>query len=472
MLTRSPPMRSVAFTIAFFVVAFGLLLFVWQRFGGVTPLQAHGYRVHVRFAQAQNLQPNADVRMAGVRIGKVVSVTPTTKRTDAALEIDARYAPLRSGTRVITRIKTLLGETFVALAPGSPAAPPIPEGATIADANVAPTQQLDEVLGAFDAKTRARLRRFLELTAAAVADRGDELNQSLGHLGPAAEDLDTLISTLDDQGPQLRAFVGRTADVFTALAGRPESLRRLVRAGDTLLATTDDARDGLRQTVDALGPLARELTASTISALAAARAAAPTMRTLRPASGHAPAALSGAQRLAHELTLLLRRLPPSMRATRAGLPAAVRLVQATRPLDAQLLDAGRQAVPVLDLARAYAQDLVGSLAAFAALQQPTARGSDGVARHYLRALIIVNNEVSAKQTARPASNRHNAYPRPGWLNDLAAGKLTSSDCDNAKPGGANTTPPLSLDPPAPCLVQPGWPFRGSTRYYPAVTEAP
>ena len=165
MLTRSPSMRAILFTVAFLVAAFALLLFVWQRFGGITPLSPKGYRVHVHFAQAQNLQPNADVRMAGVKVGEVVSVTPTTGRTDAVLQIDRPYVPLRQGTRVITRVKTLLGETFVALAPGSRDAPAIPEGGAIANADIAQTQQLDEVLGAFDAKTRTTLRRYLEMTA-------------------------------------------------------------------------------------------------------------------------------------------------------------------------------------------------------------------------------------------------------------------------------------------------------------------
>jgi len=85
--------------------------------------------VHVHFGQAQNLQPNADVRIAGVKVGTVVSVTPTTGRTDAVLQIDRQYVPLRQGTHVITRVKTLLGETFVALAPAPRSAPAIPRAA-------------------------------------------------------------------------------------------------------------------------------------------------------------------------------------------------------------------------------------------------------------------------------------------------------------------------------------------------------
>src|SRR3954465_9221781 len=218
MLTRSPSIRAILTTVAFLLAAFALLLFVWQRFGGVTPLTPKGYRVHVHFGQAQNLQPNADVRIAGVKVGTVVSVTPTTGRTDAVLQINGQYVPLRQGTHVITRVKTLLGETFVALSPGPRSAPAIPEGGSIANADIAPTQQLDEVLGAFDARTRTTLRRYLQMTAASVRSRGDSINTSLGHLGPTAQDLDSLITTLDHQRGDLRTFIGQTGAVFDAIA--------------------------------------------------------------------------------------------------------------------------------------------------------------------------------------------------------------------------------------------------------------
>ena len=471
MLTRTPSIRSVVYMLVFFVAAFGLLLFVWQRFGGVTPLQAKGYRVHVHFAQAQNLQPNADVRMAGVTIGRVASVTPTTRRTDAVLEIQPRYVPLQAGTRVITRVKTLLGETFVALAPGSPSAQPIPDGGSIANANVAQTQQLDEVLGAFDAKTRTTVRRYLEQTAAALHGRGYDINQTLGHLGPTAADLDVLIGTLDSQRADVARFIDKTGVVFDALARRPEALRELVRSGDSVLATTDHVRSGLRRTIDALVPLQRELTAGAHSALAAARLARPTLHTLRPASRNADGAISGAQRLGHQLTGLFRELPPSLDASRTGLPATRKLLNATRPLNAQLWPAGRQLVPTLDLAKAYAPDLAGAFGSLGAALQVTALGTDGVPRHYLRSLITINDESSAKQTDRPSTNRHNAYPRPGWLNDLITGPLKSSDCTFAP--ASPTAPPIvvGVEGPPPCVVQGGWPFRGNTRYFPLMAPA-
>jgi virulence factor Mce-like protein len=472
MLTRSPAVRSIVFMVVFFLAAFALLLFVWQRFGGVAPLSPKGYRVHVHFAQAQNLQPNADVRMAGVKVGKVVSVTPTTGRTDAVLEIERPYVPLRRGTRVMTRVKTLLGETFVALAPGSRDAPAIPEGGSISNNDIGETQQLDEVLGAFDAKTRTTLRRYLQMTAESVDGRGDDLNDALGHLGPTAQQLDTLISTLDAQRGDLKTFIDKTGGVFDAIARRPAALRELVRSGDSVLATTDRMRTGLRRTIDALVPFQRELRTSTGSALAAARLARPTLRTLRMPSRHSGAAISGGERLGHALTSLFRDLPPSLRAARPGLPATQQMLRASRPLSVQLLAAGRQLNPLLDLARAYDKDLMGSLGAFSSALQSTVTESDGVARHYLRGLMVANNESNGKQAKRPYTNRHNAYPRPGWLNELSNGSLSSSDCNNITPDPNAPTFPIGTSGVTPCKVQGGWSFRGHSTYFPQMSPAP
>jgi ABC-type transporter Mla subunit MlaD len=372
----------------------------------------------------------------------------------------------------MTRVKTLLGETFVALAPGSRDEPAIPEGGTIANANIAQTQQLDEVLGAFDAKTRTTLRRYLEMTAESVDGRGVELNDSLGHLGPTAQELDSLISTLDAQRGDLQTFIDKTGGVFEAIARRPAALRGLVRSGDSVLATTDRMRNGLRGTIDSLVPLQRELRTTTGSALAAARLARPTLRTLRAPSRNVAAALSGGERLGRALTSLFRDLPPSLRAARPGLPATQRLLRASRPLSVQLLAAGRQLNPLLDLARAYGKDLVGSFASFSSAMQSTTIGTDGVARHYMRSVLAENNEGNGREAKRPYTNRHNAYPRPGWLNELATGTLSSSDCNNLTPDPNAPTVPIGTTGVAPCKVQGGWTFRGHTSYFPQMSAEP
>ena len=78
------------------------------------------------------------MRISGVSVGKVKRIDlATTGHADATIEIDARYAPIPDDTRAILRQKTLLGETYVELTPGSNEAPPLPEGGTLPQAQVA-----------------------------------------------------------------------------------------------------------------------------------------------------------------------------------------------------------------------------------------------------------------------------------------------------------------------------------------------
>src|SRR5690242_19318899 len=97
----------------FALSCFGLLLFLWLSFGGTIPLAPKGYRFQVDFASATQLSQQADVRISGVNVGKVVRLTRNTDQTRATIQIDAKYAPLPADSKAMLRSKTLLGETYV-----------------------------------------------------------------------------------------------------------------------------------------------------------------------------------------------------------------------------------------------------------------------------------------------------------------------------------------------------------------------
>src|SRR5947209_3349182 len=140
MATQAPSRRALMMLVAFALGCFGTTLFVWQKFGGSIPLAPKGYRFHVLFAQGTNLAPNNDVRISGVPVGKVVAVVPRGQLTDATIQLEQRYVPLPSDARAILRTKTLLGETFVALTPGTRTAPKLADGGTLPVAQVSPTK--------------------------------------------------------------------------------------------------------------------------------------------------------------------------------------------------------------------------------------------------------------------------------------------------------------------------------------------
>ena len=111
MQKRAPTLGNIVVIILFALSCFGLLLFLWESFGGALPLKPKGYRVTVAFPRTFALAEQSDVRISGVNIGHVISLKlGKSGRTEATLEIAGQYAPIRADMHAILRQKTLLGE--------------------------------------------------------------------------------------------------------------------------------------------------------------------------------------------------------------------------------------------------------------------------------------------------------------------------------------------------------------------------
>src|SRR3954471_9503378 len=196
----------------FALSCFGLLLFLWIAFGGNIPLKPKGYRFTTSFSEATQLAEEADVRISGVPVGRVKTIEPdpATGRSDVVVELQARYAPLPSDARAMLRQKTLLGETYVELTPGSPDAAKLPEGGTLPEGQVSDTVELDEIFRAFDPRTRRAFQAWMQQQAAALEGRGRDLNDALGNLGPFAQDAADVAAILARQSGALRRTVANT----------------------------------------------------------------------------------------------------------------------------------------------------------------------------------------------------------------------------------------------------------------------
>src|ERR1700679_2144663 len=99
MQKRAPKLGNMLVIILFVLSCFGLLLFLWESFGGSLPLKPKGYRLTVAFPRALALAEESDVRISGVDVGHVVALKlGKDGRTHATLELESQYAPLRSDT--------------------------------------------------------------------------------------------------------------------------------------------------------------------------------------------------------------------------------------------------------------------------------------------------------------------------------------------------------------------------------------
>ena len=138
MIKQTPSIGRMIAMVGFTLSVFAILIFLWLAFGGTVPLQAQGYRFTVNMPEAATLAVEADVRMAGVNVGKVKSkeLDKGGARTIVDVQLDNQYAPIPKDTHAILRQKTLLGETYLELAPGHKSAGMLPDGGRLANSRV------------------------------------------------------------------------------------------------------------------------------------------------------------------------------------------------------------------------------------------------------------------------------------------------------------------------------------------------
>ena len=213
MIKQAPSLGRILTMVAFTLSCFGIVLFLWLSFGGSIPLRPEGYRVKVAFPEATQLAQSAEVRISGVKVGRVRSVEPNeqTGLTDTEIEIDSRYAPIPVDTRAILRQKTLLGETYVELSPGTAGAGDegrLADGGKLPQGQVSETVELDEILRTFDPETRRQFSVWFDQQGEAVRGNAEAINDALGNLTPFAEETDKVLAVLRQQSGETRRLHG------------------------------------------------------------------------------------------------------------------------------------------------------------------------------------------------------------------------------------------------------------------------
>ncbi|MEA2353021.1 MAG: phospholipid/cholesterol/gamma-HCH transport system substrate-binding protein [Thermoleophilaceae bacterium] len=458
MQKRAPSLAQIAIMVVFALSCFLILTYIWKSFGGPSPLAAKGYRVQANFEEATQLADTADVRISGVTVGRVVKTEETAGRTHVTMQIERRYAPISRASRAILRQKTLLGETYVELAPGSRTAGLVPDNGTLPNRQVAATTELDEITRALDSRTRTDLQRLVGSLAGGLAGRGQDINDALGNLPPFADDSTQLLRTLDVQHRAVRRLVRDTGVVFGALGRRQGELSALVRAGDRVLATTAARDRDLADTVRILPTTLAELRPTLVDLRGLTADAGPVVHDLRPGARALAPALRDAAVLAPELQGTFRDVDKLVTASREGVPATTRIVHAARPLFDVLVPVLQNAQPIVDYLGLFKGELVSQISSVAAsFQGSEPQGAGGPSLHFLRALVPLSGEASVTQTQRYGSNRHNPYPVPGFMNRLKTFEQ-AIDCRNV----GNTPAP---DATPPCEVQKPFTFRGKARQF-------
>ncbi len=502
MQKRAPTFGNILVILLFALSCFGLMLFLWESFGGPVPLKPKGYQFTIAFPRSLALAEQSDVRISGVDVGHVVALKLGKEgKTIATVELSSQYAPIRADTHAILRQKTLLGETYVQLIPqGDPlgrSGPYLPDGGRLGESQVEPSVTLDEVLSAFDPKTRAAFKIWMKAVSEGIDGRGEQINADFAELQPFSEHANKLVSILASQEGAVSALVKNTGVVFDALSERDDQFRELIVNGEKTFHAAASESQAFAQAWKALPEFERSSQVSFKEFDKFSKIANPFFDEFRPTQLQLSALVKATKPFAPVYDSFLTGLGPLTKAAEKGLPKVKQITGLTVPLLENVRPVLHNFDPFFEFMTQYIPETLASFANFTAATQAHLGNSNtnnqGPPLHYLRTMQVLSPESLAIYTKRIGTNRANPYFQPGAFRALGNGGLQVFEggaCADSAPsvsGPPNETISQSLIEdlikfrvanapetpnavPAPACNQQGpFTWNGQTSQYPHVT---
>ncbi|QDQ94233.1 MCE family protein [Rhodococcus sp. WB9] len=217
------------------------------------PFIGAGSTYHAEFSEAAGLKPSNEVRIAGVKVGKVTSVELDGDHVDVAFKVSDAW--VGNETSASIQIKTILGQKYLALDPrGSD---------TLNPSDVIP---LDRTTSPYD---------VIEAFSAAAQTVGDidsdQLAQSMVTLSQAFEGTPTeirasldgvsrLSQTIASRDQELQKLFDATGKTTKVLADRNAEFNRLISDAGLLLGELNSRQQSISQLLTGTQRLSQQLT--------------------------------------------------------------------------------------------------------------------------------------------------------------------------------------------------------------------
>ena len=219
------------------------------------PLIGGGDTYYAAFSDSSGIKVNDEVRIAGVRVGKVTSVGLDGDHVKVAFRITSA-ADFGKETGAEIKVKTLLGQMFLSLDPKGSGQ--LAKGSTIP---VSRTRSAYDVVQAFSGLAQRaedinlpQLTDSLNTLADATQNTPEELKSTLKGLSA----LSANVAARDDQ---LNTLLGNLKKVSGVLSDRDEDIVTLMKSSDELLRAVVARRDAVHQLLVSTSKLSTELTA-------------------------------------------------------------------------------------------------------------------------------------------------------------------------------------------------------------------
>ncbi|MPY85739.1 MAG: MCE family protein [Actinophytocola sp.] len=377
--------------------------------------------VKAAFDEVGGLIEGDDVRIASSRVGYVDDIRIEHGRAVAVLKIDDETTKIyRDATATTASVgaRSALGQKFVDLDPGSPAAGELPPGKVIPKHKTLGAHEITELFNVFDRRTREAAGSTLRQFGGGLAGHQRDLHDLLATAPSMLPALGTVSDSLAARdGADLTAMLASADRLASRFTGREREIANLTRQlGSTMDAV---AADGGSRVAEILYRSPRALDEATTALNALSGPLADTesaMRTLRPGARALGAATDDLRGVFREGVEPLRKVPAVAAEATPAVADLTGVMTDARPLASQLVDTGSDAAVPLSVLTPYRGEISTFFTrAASALSQGDAAGN------WLRIYLVPRSEsVSGTAPVKDPTVSGNPYPGPGEAGDDSA----------------------------------------------------
>ncbi|MFI5586998.1 MCE family protein [Amycolatopsis sp. NPDC051758] len=236
-----------------------------------------------KFTDASGLKEGDDVRIAGVKVGQVDAigvVEGDRNLAEVRFDVEHSYRLPESVTATI-KYRNLVGQRYLALGTDVPGDRALEEGGTIPPERTKPALNLTVLFNGFKPLFKALSPKDVNQLSAEIISvfqgEGGTITSLLQHtaslttaiaskdqvIGQVIANLNTVLGTVNQHGPQLGDLIEQTQKLVSGLAEQRKPIGDAVTAlGDLAVSTTGllaDARPALKDDVAQLGVLSQNL---------------------------------------------------------------------------------------------------------------------------------------------------------------------------------------------------------------------
>ncbi|MFG1639824.1 MCE family protein [Amycolatopsis sp. NPDC049252] len=216
------------------------------------PVIGDGTTYSAEFSEAAGLFEGNDVRIAGVQVGRVSDIR--LRGDHVLVSFKAKGAWLGDTTGAAIRLKTVLGQKFLALDPQGDGTldpgTPIPRSRTTVPYDV--LTAFGELSSTVDRIDTAQLAKSFDTLSATLANTPESVRAALTGLS-------RLSDTLASRDNQLSTLLANTRTVSRTLVDRDAAVQRILDDGNQLLEEVSRREDAITSLLDGSRQLATEL---------------------------------------------------------------------------------------------------------------------------------------------------------------------------------------------------------------------